>query len=460
VSQDSKDAAQEERAGLFRGLATNSAFALGSTGVAAVALAAEILILAHYLGPTTLGVLLLVTAYPDAVQQLLDFRVRDAMIRYLTGFLAQGRNPEAVAIVKLLWLLDVAVSAIALLIVILTAKFAAHLLLHDTEKARLMVIYSVGLFFGSLDTASGPVLRAMDRFGLSFVAGTTTSITRLAMVAGVVLAGGGLEAIVWVRAGAELVTTLVQGGISFYVLARLVWKDRGAPITLLRDRFGEIRRFLISTNLVGVVRLASTKLDTILVGLLASPATVAIYRIAIQFGRLPLLVSDPLYTVVYPAFTRALATDRLAQIRQIAYRATMVMAALFVPVGIGLAITSEPLMALLAGDAFRSAGPAFAICVGGTIPYAIFFWIQPLMLSAGYAGSLLKTMAVATIAQIATLLLLVPGFGAKGAAAALAVMYICAIALQLAFVRRRRLLSPDRPSVSMSATTPTTVAGG
>jgi O-antigen/teichoic acid export membrane protein len=428
---------------LVRGVARNSAWAIAGTGVSAAALIAEVLILAHYLGPTRLGILLLVFAYPDAVQQLLDFRVRDAMTRYLTGFVTQGRNREAVAMVKLLWLLDVGVSAIALLIVILTASIAADLLVHDSGDARLMIIYSVGLFFGSLDTASGPVLRALDRFKLSFIGGSASSLARLGLVAGVVVTGGGLEAVVWARAGAEVATTVIQGGISLYVLARLLWKDRGAPVTLLRDQFGEITRFLVNTNLVGVLRLASSKLDTILVGLLASPATVAIYRIGIQFGRLPVLVADSLYTAIYPAFTRALAKGRIGDVRHIAYRVTVIMAALSVPVGIGLGLQSDALIGWLAGNAFRDSAPVFVVCLIGIIPYVVFFWTTPLMLAAGHAGPVLKIMTIATAAQLGAIVLLVPPFGATGAAVGLALAYILIVVLQLAFVHRRRLLARE-----------------
>jgi O-antigen/teichoic acid export membrane protein len=446
---------QGEDDGLMRGLAKNSAWAMASTTVSAAGLAVEILILAHYLGPATLGVLLLVFAYPDAVQQLLDFRVRDTMTRYLTGFVAQRRHPEAVAIVKLLWLLDVAVSAVALIIVVLTARFAADLLVGDPDQARLMIIYAVGLFFGSLDTASGPVLRSLDRFALSFVGGSVSSVARLSMIVGVVVAGGGLEAVVWARAGAELATTLIQGGISLYVLARLLWRDRGAPISLLRDRYGEIRRFLVSTNLSGVLRMASTKLDTILVGLLASPATVAIYRIGIQFGRLPVLAADALYTAVYPAFARAFAKDRIDQVRHIAYRATVIMAAISVPVVIGLALNSDALIGWLAGDAFLDSAPAFVVCLVGILPYLLFFWITPLMLTAGYAVQVLKITAIATVAQLGAIVLLVPAFGATGAAAGLAAMYTLTVVLQLDFIRRRRLLAQEPRSVYLAPPAPT-----
>ena len=59
---------------------------------------------------------------------------------------------------------------LAFLVVAATAGFAAEHLTGDRELGRLMVIFSLGTFFASLDTASGSVLRVMDRFGLAFTA--------------------------------------------------------------------------------------------------------------------------------------------------------------------------------------------------------------------------------------------------------------------------------------------------
>ncbi len=439
---------------------TNSGFALGATGVTAVTGLVETIVLAHFLSPHGLGIFVLLIAYPEAVQQLLDFRVRDGMTRYLTGFLAQDRKREAVAIVKLLWLLDVVVSGVALVIVVLTAGIAAGLLLHDAERGGLMVIYSLGLFFGSLDTASGPVLRAVDRFGLSFTCGSVCALGRLALVTGVLVAGGGLGALVWARVGAELLTTLLQGSVTLHVLAGLLWDERRTPITVLRGRFGEIGRFLVNTNLAGVLRTASSKLDTILVGSLATPATVGLYRIASQFGRLPLLVSDSLYTVVFPSFARAFAQERWHDMRQLAIRVSLFLGAISLPTAAFAALEGGPLMAFVAGDAYRGAGLAFAICLAGITPYVVFSWCQPLILTGGHAGALVRMAAVATAAQLIAIALLVPEFGASGATSALALMYLLTVMLQLDFVRRKRLFVSTDPTDRHDVPAPTSTATG
>ncbi|MCA1706190.1 MAG: hypothetical protein LC808_24160, partial [Actinobacteria bacterium] len=88
------------RGTVFQGLLKNSGWALAATAVTTAAGLLETVVLAHFLSPHGLGVFILLIAYPEAVQQLLDFRVRDGMTRYLAGFLAQGRRREAVAVVK------------------------------------------------------------------------------------------------------------------------------------------------------------------------------------------------------------------------------------------------------------------------------------------------------------------------------------------------------------------------
>ena len=428
---------------IFGRLLRNSGWAVGATAITSLAGFAEILLLAHYLGPASFGTFILIAAYPEAVQQLLDFRVRDGMTKYLAGFLAQGRKGDAVAVLKLLWTLDVGVSALALLIVVLSAGLAADLLVDDPSRGGLMIVYSVGLFFGSLDTASGSVLRVLDRFALSFGVGLASSAVRLALVAAVVVADGGLETLVWARAASELLTTLIQGSAAALVLAPLLWEQRRAPIATLRDRYREIGTFLFSTNVAGVLRAASSKLDVILIGLLASPATVGLYRIASQLSRLPLLVADALYTVVFPRFARSFALGQIADMRQIATRASVIMATVSIPAAVALAVGGESLLSGLVGEGFGPAAPALALALVGIVPYVIFFWLQPLILTAGHAGALVTITALATALQLGGLALLVPAFGASGAGAALAILYLVTICLELEFLRRRGLLSPQ-----------------
>jgi len=430
--------------GRLRGaLVRNSAWAVASSAVIALAILAETIILARYLEPEELGVLLLVIAFPEAVQQLLDFRIKDAMTKYLSEFLTHDRPAHAVALVKMLWVIDVAVGALALAIVLATAGLASNLFVDDPDASRLMSIYAIGMFFACLDSAAGSVLRVMDRFGLAFAAGTSGIAGRLSLVVLVVALGGGLEAIVWARVGGEVLLALLQGAASFAVLLPLLRRQGRAPIAVLGERRREIRSFLFHTNLTGVARMASAKLDTLLVGALASPAIVSFYKLGMQFGKAPALATDALHVALFPSFARDFAQGRMRQIRDTARTASVLVAAIMLPVLVLGGLFGEELIVALAGDAFRDAATPMFLCLLGITPFVVFFWVPPLLLTTGHSGVLLRTVIAGVVVQLVALVLLVPGLDASGAALGFALGSTLSVGLGLGYVLRERLLSAD-----------------
>jgi O-antigen/teichoic acid export membrane protein len=425
-----------------RRVARNSAWTLAATAIAGLALFAETILLARNLSPERLGVYFLIIAYPEAVQELLDFRVRDAMTRYLGRFLAQERKPEAVAVLKLLWRVDVVVATVALAIVAVTAPFVAGLLVDDPDAPKLMIFYAVGLWFSSLDTASGPILRVLDRYALSFLAGTFKALLRVGAIALVILNEGELEELVLARVAVEVLATLVLGGMSLYALGRVVRGHWGASTALLREQRREIRGFLVHTNIAGILRMAAVKLDKLLVGALTTPANVGLYKVATQFGSAPLLVTDALDTVTYPTFAKAYPTERRREIREIAVRMTALLSVFAVPVAVILAIEAEEVAELIGGESFRAAGPALAICLLAIVPHMLLFWQRSIILTAGHAAAQVRILSVVTVVQLGTLVALVPLWGATGAAVSFGLRHLGTSFLQALFIRRHRLLDP------------------
>jgi O-antigen/teichoic acid export membrane protein len=425
-----------------RQVVKNSGWSFAAVAVFTVAVFAETVVLARYLSPAEYGVLLLIIAFPEAVQQIFDFRIREAMTKYLGGFLAQGERDKAVAVVKLLWLIDVIVVALAFLVVFATAGLAARVIVHRPDVAHLMVLYSGGLVLAGFDSASGSVLRVLDRFRLSFLGATVGAVARLGGVFTVVALGGGLEAFILARIAAEACGTAVLGGLALRELAREAWSQRRAPIRLLRGQLREIGWFLVNTNLAGGVRAISTKLDTVLVGALAGPTTVSVYKIGIQFGTAPLLLSDALFTAVFPTFARLMPAGKIREMREVARRTSMLIAGCVLPACIVFAFVGPTLIGGIFGESYTGAALPATLCLAGVAGYVVFFWTQPLILTAGYPGAFLRLITAATIVQFALLAALVPHFGAAGAAAALGVMYLIAVVLALAFIRARHLLEP------------------
>jgi O-antigen/teichoic acid export membrane protein len=421
----------------------NSAWALASSGVIALALFAETIILARYLEPAELGVLLLAFAFPEAVQQLLDFRIKDATTKYLSEFLAHDRPRHGLALVKLLWFIDVAVGAGALLIVLATAGIAAELFVDDPDAARLMRIFAIGMFFACLDSAAGSILRVMDRFGLAFAAGVTGTAGRVGLIVLVVALGGGLEALVWARVGGELLLALLQGAATIAVLRPLLRYRREAPVSLLGERRREIRDFLFHTNLTGIARMASGKLDTLLLGALATPSAVSFYKLGLQFARVPALATDALHVALFPAFARDFAKGLMRQIRNTARTSSLLVAAVMLPALVVGGVFGDSLIAAIAGESFRDAGTPFFICLVGITPLVVFFWLPPLLLTTGHARALLQTVIAGTVTQLVALVALTPSMDEAGAALGFALGSFVTVALGLAVVIRRDLLAVE-----------------
>lgn len=427
----------------MRRLAQRSGWQLASVVVTTISVFGETILLARYLGPELFGVFLLVVAFPEAVMQVLDLRVTDAMNRYVGEAFEHDERPRAVSLLKLFWLLDIAVGLACLLIVLVAAGPVAELLTGDADNGSLMVIFSLGLLLGTLDSASGTVLRLLDRFRLVFIASSLGQLSRFALVAVAVIAGGDLEAIVWARVAAEVLLTVFVGGATLVLLKRMLWPHRRSPISALRGERRQILSFLGSTNLTSSLKMASTKLDTMLLGALASPATVAIYRFAFQFARAPLLISDALYTSVFPTFARAAAGGRRDEIRNIALSTTRILSATILPAALVAALFGEQILSLVGGERYGSGGLVFALCVLAVLPYAVLFWLRPLILTAGHAGKLLRIQAVGTAVQLGLLVALVPSLEEEGAAIALLAANVLVVGQQVAVARRHRLLARE-----------------
>jgi O-antigen/teichoic acid export membrane protein len=284
------------------------------------------------------------------------------------------------------------------------------------------------------------VIRVFDRFRLSFAVGSAAPVIRVSAVALAVGLGAGIPGIIWARVGAEALGTVIAALAALSVLRRHLWEHRRAPVRLLAPQAREIRKFLINTNLAGIVRAASTKLDVVLVGALANPSVVSLYKVSIQFGTAPLLISDALFTSVFPSFARALPTGRVGAMRDIARHTSRLLASVVIPATALFAFVGGPALGLILGDHYSHAALPTLLCLLGVGAFVVFYWVQPLLLTAGEAGMLLRIGALGAVLQFIVLALLVPHFNAAGATAALGGMYLFVTVVTLEWIRRRGLL--------------------
>src|SRR4051812_33917875 len=84
------------RSGL-KGFVKDSTWAFAASGTTLGLYSVEIMLLSRYFSKTTLGIYFLVLSIPELVQQVLDVRADEIMVRYLPVFAGDGQRRRALA---------------------------------------------------------------------------------------------------------------------------------------------------------------------------------------------------------------------------------------------------------------------------------------------------------------------------------------------------------------------------
>lgn len=433
------DPAANERGRLdLRSLWKNASWTASSLAVSTVLLFVETVLVARFLGATAMGYFVLIRSFPEAVQQVLDCRTRESIVKYLGEFVALGKRNEAGAVVRLVWMVDAAAGLVAMAIVMATASLAARYVVHEPSAAWLVILYAAGQFVGTLDSASGSVLRVFDRFGIASAMGIVQAVGRFAAVLVALLLGGGVTALICILVGVEVIYTLTSAVISLSLLRRNVGFTIWGRLAAIRDRRREILRFLLHTNIAGTLKMSSEKLILVIVGIFGGATITAQYKVASQTGSSIMLFTDPFFQVIYPSLSKMVARRQWNAIFHGVKKLQRITLSFALPAAAVISGLMFPLLPLIFGSDFKPAIVPGIIIIWAVLPNVVFFWLRPLLLSLNEAGRLAKYRALSSGIQLAMTLALVPFFNAIGAAVSLLVMQWLYATLEIRLTRSRR----------------------
>jgi len=156
-----------------------------------------------------------------------------------------------------------------------------------------------------------------------------------------------------------------------------------------------------------------------------------------MLGGFLVLLSDPLYIAVLPYFSKLIVHGGIEPILRMGRRLTFLMCGLTLPLGFGMILFAGGLTTLVAGQGFAAAASPFvAILIGGQAK-VLFFWLKPAILSLGLADVVFRIGAAASTIQLLLLFILVPIWGAVGAAVARGIYHAVFVLSEAFFVNHR-----------------------
>lgn len=212
--------------------------------------------------------------------------------------------------------------------------------------------------------------------------------------------------------GATAVALLTAATLAWYSLPGEIRNTLPA-----RAHPGPVLMSALTLTLLGGLNLLNARLDAIMLGLLTDVRNVGLYTAAARGAELVSFFIGPVYAVIAPELSRLHAVNARDALQTMATRATRLALVLALPVAVILALFGALFLSLF-GPAFVDATGALRVLVGGHLVFVTMGPALLLLIMTRAERVALACAVTGTVINIVGNLLLIPRYGALGAAMA------------------------------------------
>ncbi len=196
----------------------------------------------------------------------------------------------------------------------------------------------------------------------------------------------------------------------------------------------EIAGYGARGQLGGLLSLVNLRLDVGILGAIAGPAVLGVYAIASKYAELLRLPGLAVNYVLYPIFSARNGGDARAR------TTALIVPSLFAPllVAVPLAVLAAPVLPLIYGKDFHGAIVPAMILLVGLLGDVLANLISAYLFGIGRPGWNSLAIGAGVIMTVVGDILLIPRYGASGAAFASCFAYLASDLALLFFFRRAR----------------------
>ncbi|WP_325630979.1 flippase [Methanospirillum sp.] len=321
---------------------------------------------------------------------------------------------------------------ILLLVVSLFVLVLFAPLLYDLSVTGLFPWLLGAVAVTSLSDIVGTWVYGTGRAGFLQISTLVNNLIRIIVQTLAVVAGFGVAGL-----AGGVVAGLVAGLIYLVPLCRF------RPVLFNAKAAENLIRFSFWSLLASGGMVLYGNIDTILLGYFASTSEVGLYRIPLQLASFSLFSALALQTILYPKFVAWNNEGRRDLISAYLASALSYSLLLALPVCIGGSYLGGRLLYFLYGSPYEAAWPVLILLLITQVAYVfVYLWSMALgALGIPRAGAM--AALIASVVNIPLNLILIPGFGITGAAAAILITVIVHACCAYKFLKPHIRLTPD-----------------
>jgi O-antigen/teichoic acid export membrane protein len=245
----------------------------------------------------------------------------------------------------------------------------------------------------------------------------------------------GLAAILAAGVGGFAAASVIGWTVSAVVVLLALVRGRHASVRFDRAVFGAGFRFAAKAYVITLLGFLVLRGNVFLLQSSAGSTQLGYYSIAAQIADVLTIFPTTVALVLFPDLVRNVAERWSAMVATTAMVSVIVTAACVLA-----AMAAGPFIALLYGPSFAPATPVLLFALPGVALLSATTIVSQYLAAVGLPRALLLIWAVALALAVSLNLVLVPSFGAAGAAVALSVTYLAlfVMVVWLAFQNRER----------------------
>jgi O-antigen/teichoic acid export membrane protein len=396
----------------------------------------------HYLGIQSFGLVGIFATLLIALSWL-DLGLRPALVREMARFI--GGSVGIQEIRDLLHSIALIVLAIAVAIAIGIFLMAPWLAVHwitsqsvpiDVVQQALTIIgLVVGIGFAENIYVSA--LAGLQRqFMLNLIYGLVAAIRSFGAIAILAWISPTIQAFLLWQAASWL---LSLGIVAYAVYCVLPSGSRAARFS--RTALAEIWPFASGMIRVLILSTLLTQIDKLVLPRLLTLEAYGHYILASSVANTLFMAVWPIITAFYPRFTELVSRGDVLELTKAYHCGAQLVAAMLGPAAAMLVIFGDRALAVWTGnhDLSLATAPLLAALAAGALLNGITWIPYHLQLAYGWTTLAVKVNAAAVAIVIPMFFLVVPTFGALGAASLWAVLNLCYVTVFIALMHRRLL---------------------
>lgn len=378
----------------------------------------------RYLAPEDFGVLTFAVTTMQLLGMVSNVGLNETLMTLVSRAETAKRPAEVSHTLSAMFRLRLVVSAVTVAAGLLLARPIAETIFGKPELTLPLAAAVVGACGVSFLQFSLTALQAFRAYRPHAVVVLVRCSALLAAL--LVLAGTGRLDLLGALAANVGAPFVALGASLCFPAARIA--GRGSPSRPLLRRIWELSKWTIVMNFFGVLL---SRLEIYLLTALALAADLAIYSAALRLCGGVLTLETAVRTVLFPEVSRRAGSPELAGFARRCVVALAILSALVYALG----VLVSPLVPMLLGERYRPAIPVLLVILAARtaviplVPLGLLF----------FATERIRAGAVATALQAAVLvgtgLVLIPRYGAMGAAWTTLAVTVAVIIYMAAFAR-------------------------